>query len=193
MNLGNALGFGEPKDAFEGDGVEEVGGVGRNKDLATPIGVAGEFSGEFVEQVRVELVFGFFDTEEGVGFGVEEENEVGKHFESAVGDVAIDEGIFEGFVLEFEDESAVFGVGSFYVGNTRNSCFHAPKHLLEDIRVFLVKVLGHDREVVSNGGDVFGIECIFTPSCVADVEVRDVPVFNQRSKGTGGFEALELA
>src|SRR6218665_2618240 len=66
------------------------------------------------------------------------------------------------------------------------------QHAVEAVAMMLEQVVGHQRQVVSPGREVFGKAVFLAGAGLGDVEVGDVPVLDHQTEGTGRLEALEL-
>src|SRR6218665_3480176 len=176
----------------EGQRIEEVRGVRGDEDLSTPLGVVAELLGQFRQQLRVKLVLGLLDSQQRIGLGVVEQHQIGKHLDGAVRDMAGDERVLEAAVLEAQHEPAVFRLFGFHHRDARHPALHGMQHAVEAVAMMLEQVVGHQRQVVFPGREVFGKAVFLAGAGLGDVEVGYVPVLDHQTEGTGRLEALEL-
>ena len=64
--------------------------MGCDKDLATSHGIGSELFCQIPLQGWIELVFRFFDTQQGVGFWVVQQDQVGQHFDDKLIDLKLE-------------------------------------------------------------------------------------------------------
>ena len=81
--------------------------------------------------------------------GVVQENEIGEHFDGSVGDMAGQERILEGAILESEQYAPFFGRFGFDIGYAGHASFELLNDPVEDIVVPLVQKLRHQSEVLA--------------------------------------------
>jgi len=123
--------------------------VGGHEDLSAAPCVVAELVPQLVKELRIELILGLLDRKQRVRFRIVEQQQVGEHLDRAIRDVARDERVLEAAVLEAQHQTAVLGGLGLHAVHPRDALAHGLKHPLEAVRVMLVEILGHLRDVVS--------------------------------------------
>lgn len=76
-----------------------------------------------------------------------QQNQIGKHFNGAIGNIAINKRIFETLVTETQQQTTVRRLNSFYIANTRNTVLHGGNNALKDFRLTFINVLRYQLQV----------------------------------------------
>ena len=89
-----------------------------------PPRVVSELLDQFQEQLGVKLILRFLHGHEGMGHRVVEQDQVGEHLDRAIRDVPGDKGIFEGTILEAQDETSVLRRPGFHLLDAGHPATH---------------------------------------------------------------------
>ena len=122
-----------------------------------------------------------------------QERQVGEHLDGPVGDVAREERVFEGAVLELEQDAAFLRLFGLHMGYPRDTRFQSFHDLRKYARMFFVKILDDEREVLSFPGQMLRMAGLLLRPSPADMEIGYVPAFDQIAQGDDGGEAFDLS
>lgn len=126
-------------------------------------------------------------------FRIMQQDQIGKHLQSAIRNEAIDEGVFENTVAKLQDKTSIHRVLCGDFTHTGNTVSHGIQYFLIGSRMVLKKIACHLLQIVSTGGQMFIFPNGFLCSpCRADMKIRNMPTFYRLAQGIGSLEFLEL-
>ncbi len=139
------------------------------------------------------LVLRFLDRQQRVWTRIVEEHEIREHLDGAVGNVPGDEWILETAVLKAQDKPTVLGGFCLDVTDAGDALLHRFQHAIEAVPMVFIEELSNLGYVVPTHGKVFGVACFHAGPSIADVEVGNVPVLDERAELGHHPELFELA
>ena len=124
---------------------------------------------------------------------IAQEGQIGEHLDRAVGDVPGKKGVFEGAVLEFQQDSTFFGLLGLHMGYSRNAGFQLFLDLAKNGGMVVMKIFHDKRQVFAFPRQVLRVPGLLFGSGAIDVEVGYEPPFDQIAQGDYGGKSLELS
>ena len=76
-----------------------------------------------------------------------QQNQIGKHFNGAIGNIAVNKRIFETLVAETEQQAAIRRLNGFHIANTRNTVLHGGNNALKDFRLIFINMLRYQLQI----------------------------------------------